>query len=217
MTAAHRPDATADLTAALRERVLVLDGAMGTMIQGYGLSEADYRGDRLADHPDDQQGKQRLVGAPPSPTSSPPSTAPTSRRGAWTCSRPTLLQRAADPLADYGMQEVAYELNVAAAGARARRVRCDDGPAPRTARVACPRDGGTDELHGIHLLSTSTTPGPAKRHLRRARRGLPRAGREGFVDGADVPAQETIFDTLNARRRSTPSRPRSRRPAGAGR
>ena len=38
MTAAHRPDATSDLTAALRERVLVLDGAMGTMIQGYGLS-----------------------------------------------------------------------------------------------------------------------------------------------------------------------------------
>ena len=39
MTPQHRPDATAALTAALRERVLVLDGAMGTMIQGHGLAE----------------------------------------------------------------------------------------------------------------------------------------------------------------------------------
>ena len=61
MTPQHRPDATADLTAALRERVLVLDGAMGTMIQGHGLSEADYRGERFAEHPDDQQGNNDLL------------------------------------------------------------------------------------------------------------------------------------------------------------
>ena len=61
MTPQHRPDATADLTAALRERVLVLDGAMGTMIQAYGLSEADYRGERFADHGSDQQGNNDLL------------------------------------------------------------------------------------------------------------------------------------------------------------
>ena len=61
MTPQHRPDATADLTAALRERILVLDGAMGTMIQGYGLAEADYRGERFADHPSDQQGNNDLL------------------------------------------------------------------------------------------------------------------------------------------------------------
>src|SRR5467141_4741834 len=37
------------LEALMRERIVVLDGAMGTMIQGYKLSEADYRGDRLRD------------------------------------------------------------------------------------------------------------------------------------------------------------------------
>ena len=61
MTSQHRPDATADLTAALRERVLVLDGAMGTMIQGHGLSEADYRGTRFAGHDSDQQGNNDLL------------------------------------------------------------------------------------------------------------------------------------------------------------
>jgi 5-methyltetrahydrofolate--homocysteine methyltransferase len=42
---------TALLETALRERIVVLDGAMGTMIQGYGLTEADFRGDRFRDHP----------------------------------------------------------------------------------------------------------------------------------------------------------------------
>lgn len=42
-----RPDATAELTAALKQRILVLDGAMGTTIRGYGLEETDARGDRF--------------------------------------------------------------------------------------------------------------------------------------------------------------------------
>ena len=44
-----RPDATSDLTAALQQRILVMDGAMGTMIQRHGLAESDYRGGRFAD------------------------------------------------------------------------------------------------------------------------------------------------------------------------
>src|SRR5512134_790663 len=41
---AMQPDRSAQLEALLRQRILVMDGAMGTMIQGYGLGEADYRG-----------------------------------------------------------------------------------------------------------------------------------------------------------------------------
>ena len=48
-----RPDATDELSAVLRERVLVIDGAMGTMIQRYGLTEADYRGVGFKDWPID--------------------------------------------------------------------------------------------------------------------------------------------------------------------
>jgi 5-methyltetrahydrofolate--homocysteine methyltransferase len=46
----RNPQQVRDLEAALKERILVLDGAMGTMIQGHELQEADFRGERFADH-----------------------------------------------------------------------------------------------------------------------------------------------------------------------
>ena len=195
MTAAHRPDATADLTAALRERVLVLDGAMGTMIQGYGLSEADYRGDRFADHPDDQQGNNDLLAL----------TQPdiiTAIHRAYLEAGSDLLetntfnaQRIS--LADYGMQEVAYELNVAAAALA--RAECDAmtartpdrpryvlgtiGPTNRTASISPDvNDPGARNVTFDELVEA---------YLEQAR---------GLVDGgADVLLVETIFDTLNAK------------------
>src|SRR4051812_22521153 len=72
---------------ALRKRILILDGAMGTMIQRYKLSEADFRGDRLKDHPKDLQGNNDLL-ILTRPTGSARSTGSTSRR-APTSSRPT--------------------------------------------------------------------------------------------------------------------------------
>ena len=56
-----RPDATAELTAALQERILVIDGAMGTAIQRDRPSEAGYRGERFADWPSDLQGNNDLL------------------------------------------------------------------------------------------------------------------------------------------------------------
>ena len=44
-----------------RERILILDGAMGTMIQSYGLGEADFRGELLEDHPHDLKGNNDLL------------------------------------------------------------------------------------------------------------------------------------------------------------
>ena len=49
------------LRAQLNERILVLDGGMGTMIQGYRLSEDDFRGERLADWPCDLKGNHALL------------------------------------------------------------------------------------------------------------------------------------------------------------
>ncbi|WP_162975674.1 homocysteine S-methyltransferase family protein, partial [Pseudomonas aeruginosa] len=46
---------------ALRERILILDGGMGTMIQSYKLEEADYRGERFADWPSDVKGNNDLL------------------------------------------------------------------------------------------------------------------------------------------------------------
>ena len=45
----------------LKQRILMLDCAMGTMIQSYDLSEADYRGERFADHPQDLKGNNDLL------------------------------------------------------------------------------------------------------------------------------------------------------------
>ena len=58
MTTAERVQA---LRAALSERILVLDGAMGTMIQRHSLGEADYRGERFADHDHDLKGANDLL------------------------------------------------------------------------------------------------------------------------------------------------------------
>ena len=113
MTPQHRPDATADLTAALRERVLVLDGAMGTMIQSYRLEEKDYRGERFADWPRELRGHNDLLTL----------TQPAIIRAIHSA----YLEAGADivetnsftsnatSLADYGMEGLVYELNRAAA------------------------------------------------------------------------------------------------------
>ena len=57
----HRPDATEQLTAMLNERIVVLDGAMGTAIQRDRPDEAGYRGERFADWPSDVQGNNDLL------------------------------------------------------------------------------------------------------------------------------------------------------------
>jgi 5-methyltetrahydrofolate--homocysteine methyltransferase len=54
-------DRTALLDTLLKRRILILDGAMGTMIQGYQLTEAEYRGSRFADHPHDLKGNNDLL------------------------------------------------------------------------------------------------------------------------------------------------------------
>ena len=113
MTSPHRPDATDALSSALAERVLVLDGAMGTMIQARQLSEEDYRGERFADHPSDLRGNNDLLSI----------TQPDVIREI----HEAYLEAGADlvetntfnaqriSLADYGMEDLAYEMNVAAA------------------------------------------------------------------------------------------------------
>ena len=61
MTAPLPYTRAANLPALLRERILILDGAMGTMIQRYKLNEAQYRGERFANHPIDVKGNNELL------------------------------------------------------------------------------------------------------------------------------------------------------------
>ena len=189
----HRPDATDALTAIMSERIMVLDGAMGTAIQRDRPDEAGYRGERFADHPSDLVGNNDLLTV----------TQPQIIRaiheeyleaGADIIETNTFNANAVS-LADYGLEELAYELNFESARlarAAADAVATDDrprwvagalGPTTRTASISPDvNDPGARNVSFDQL---------AEAYLVAAR---------GLVDGgADLLMIETIFDTLNAK------------------
>jgi 5-methyltetrahydrofolate--homocysteine methyltransferase len=190
-----RPDATAELTALLQQRILVLDGAMGTAIQRDRPDEAGYRGKRFADWPTDVQGNNDLLSI----------TAPEIIAGIHR----EYLEAGADlietntfnattiSLSDYGMEELAYELNVASA--RLARQACDEMTArtPDKPRYVVGAIGPTSRTASI----SPDVNDPGARNVTYDE--LVTAYREqadGLVDGgADVLLIETIFDTLNAK------------------
>src|SRR4051812_40456996 len=102
----------------LRERIVVLDGAMGTMIQAQRLSEADFRGERSRAHPRDVKGNNA-----PLALTQPDLLESTHRQyleaGADIVETNTFNSNAVS-LADYGMESLVYEINVAAAGVAPR-------------------------------------------------------------------------------------------------
>ena len=120
---------------ALSQRILILDGGMGTMIQSYKLEESDYRGERFTDWPSDVKGNNDLLLL--------------SRPDVIQAIEKAYLDAGADILetntfnatrvsqADYGMEELVYELNVE--GARlARKWPMPRPPRRRIARVSSP-------------------------------------------------------------------------------
>ena len=163
-----RPDATEELTALLRERILVIDGAMGTAIQRDRPSEAGYRGERFADWPSDLQGNNDLL------TLTQPDIIATIHReyldaGADIIETNTFNANAVS-LADYGMEELAYELNFEAARLARRDGRRGHGADAGQDAV---RRGGAraDHADGVHLARRQR-PGRPQRELRPARRGV---------------------------------------------
>ncbi len=103
----------ARLKSDLAQRILILDGAMGTMIQGYRLTEADFRGERLRDHPTDLKGNNDLLAI--------------TRPDVLKAIHRAYLEAGADIIetntfsstrvaqADYGLEHLVYELNVESA------------------------------------------------------------------------------------------------------
>ena len=177
----------------LKQRILILDGAMGTMIQRCNLGEADYRGERFADWPSDLKGNNDLLVL----------TRPDVIRDIHT----RYLDAGADiieantfnatrvAMADYAMEELSYEINVAAAQlAReaADAVGTDEnprfvagilGPTNRTCSISPDvNDPGYRNITFEQLVDAYTE----------STRGL-------IEGGADIILIETIFDTLNAK------------------
>ena len=180
---------------ALSQRILILDGGMGTMIQSYKLEESDYRGERFTDWPSDVKGNNDLLLL--------------SRPDVIQAIEKAYLDAGADILetntfnatgvsqADYGMEELVYELNVE--GARLAREVADAKTAetPDRPRFVAGVLGPTSRT----CSSSPDVNNPGYRNVTfdllvenytEATRGL-------IEGGADLILIETIFDTLNAK------------------
>ena len=188
-----RPDATAELTALLEQRILVIDGAMGTMIQRFAPGEAEYRGERFADWPTDVKGNSDLL------VLTQPEMIRTIqeeylRAGADVIETNTFsATRIAQ--ADFGMEELCYELNYE--GARLARAAADAVATPERPRYVAGALGPTNKTASI----SPDVNDPGARNVsydELVAAYLEQAN--GLVDGgADLLLIETIFDTLNAK------------------
>jgi 5-methyltetrahydrofolate--homocysteine methyltransferase len=178
-----------------RERILVLDGAMGTQIQNLKLSEADFRSERFADWERDLQGNNDLL------TLTQPDAIRAIHRAYFeagadivetnTFSSTTIAQ------ADYGMEELAYELNEA--GARVAREAAEQVMAEEPGRE-CFVAGALGPTNRTASISPDVqNPGYRAVTFDQLREAYGEAARGLIAGGADILLVETIFDTLNAK------------------
>ena len=186
-------DRSSELCELLARRILILDGAMGTMVQRHNLVEADYRGERFAQHAKDLKGNNDLLCL----------TRPDVIAGIHA----EYLAAGADILetntfnatrvsqAEYGLEDLAYELNVA--GARLAREVADRYSTPEKLRFVAGVLGPTSRTCSLSPdvndpgFRNVTFDGLVADYIEAAR---------GLVEGgADILLVETIFDTLNAK------------------
>lgn len=184
---------TEQLKAALTQRILILDGAMGTMIQRYQLVEADYRGARFKDWPSDLKGNNDLL-VLTQPAVIREIHAQYLAAGADILETNTFNATRVS-MHDYAMQDFAYEINLEAAKL-AKTVALDYsttdkprfvagvlGPTSRTCSISPDvNDPGFRNISFDELVS----------NYQESTRGL-------IAGGADIILIETIFDTLNAK------------------
>jgi len=191
----NHPSTKDKLENLLRRRLVIIDGAMGTMIQRYKLDEAGYRGERFKDWPHDLKGHNDLLSI-----TQPQIIAAIHRQyleaGADIVETNTFNAQAIS-LADYRMEHLAYELNLAAARI-ARRV-VDEFVAEHPDRV-CFVAGSLGPTNRTASLSPDVN-NPAFRGVTYDR--LVDAYYDearGLVDGGvDVLIVETVFDSLNSK------------------
>jgi len=188
-------DVVGRLKALLSERIVVIDGAMGTMIQAHKLGEQDYRGEAFADHPRELKGDNDLLSI------TQPAIIEAIHRnyleagadiiGTNTFNGTALAQ------ADYGLENVVYELNVAGAGAARRAVDAFVAEHPERACFVAGALGPTNRTASISR--DVNDPGARAVTFDELEAAYHEQAR-GLVDGgADILLVETIFDTLNGK------------------
>ena len=184
-----------ELERLLRERILIIDGAMGTMIQRYKLEEADYRGARFADWHKDLKGLNDLLNVT-KPTVIEEIHRQYLEAGADIIETNTFNSQSIS-LADYGMESLAYEL--AKAGTECARRAADAVEQAQPGRV-CFVAGAIGPTTKTSSISTDVN-NPGARGCTYDELVVSYSEQiNGMLDGgADVLLVETIFDTLNAR------------------
>ena len=188
-------DKTEQLKQLMAERILVLDGAMGTMIQSYKLEEADYRGDRFADHPCDLQGNNDLLSLT-QPDIIKAIHSAYFEAGADIVETNTF-NSTSIAMVDYQMEDLVYELNKQ--GATLARSVADEFEAKNSAkpRFVAGVFGPTNRTCSIS--PDVNNPGYRNVTYEELVEAYTEALR-GLIDGgADLILVETIFDTLNAK------------------
>ena len=177
----------------LRQRIVILDGAMGTMVQRFKLTEEQYRGERFKDFPRDVKGNNELLSL------TQPDIIRQIHEGYLAAGADIIETNTfgATSIAqdDYGMGELAYEMNLESA--RLARAACDKFSTPDKPRYVAGALGPTPK-------TASISPDVNDPGARNVNFELLRAAYyeqvKGLVDGgADVLLVETIFDTLNAK------------------
>ncbi len=194
MSSSPRPYTRAQaLPAILRSRIVILDGAMGTMIQRFKLTEAQYRGTRFADFHKDVKGNNELLSL--------------TRPDVITDIHEKYLAAGADLIEtntfgattvaqeDYDMAHLAYEMNVASA--RLARAACDKFSTPDHPRFVAGALGPTPKTASIS--PNVNDPGARNIDFETLRAAYYEQVMGLVEGGADVLLVETIFDTLNAK------------------
>jgi len=179
-----------DIKNELEKRILIIDGAMGTMIQQYKLTEADYRGDRFKDWPSDLKGNNDLLCL-----TQPHIVKEIHKKyleaGADIIETNTFNAQKVS-LADYGMQSLAYEMNLTAAKIAKEAVK-ESG---KEAWVA----GALGPLNKTLSLSPDVNnPGFRALSFDEAVDAYYEQTKGLVEGGVDLLLIETIFDTLNAK------------------
>jgi 5-methyltetrahydrofolate--homocysteine methyltransferase len=195
MDTTHQPDRTDPLLQLLGQRIVIIDGAMGTMIQTYHLDEAGYRGDRFAAWPHDVKGNNDLLNLT-QPAIIQAIHQEYLEAGADILETNTFNSTAIS-LADYRMQDLAYELNLA--GARNARQAADAFMVEHPDRI-CFVAGALGPTNKTASLSPDVQ-NAAYRAIRYDELVAAYSEQaQGLLDGgADLLLVETVFDSLNSK------------------
>ena len=184
---------TSTVIEAARDRILVMDGAMGTMIQEYQLSDADYRGKRFADYPSDLMGANDLLNITQGRVVKEIYSSYL-KAGADIVTTNTFNSNSIS-MSDYKLERIVPELNIQ--GAQLAREAVDEISTPEKPRFVAGAIGPTNRTASIS--PDVSDPGYRAISFDEVRASY-REAVSGLMDGnVDMLLLETVFDTLNAK------------------